>query len=278
MAARVARRLAGIAYSFTAHAHDLYLEQSFLRRAIADARFVVTISEYNRRFMEPYADGTSTPVHVVRCGVDPTAYRFRPRTPPVTGTVHALCVASLEEYKGHRFLLEALAGGPPALRRVELDLVGDGHLREDLRRHVVRLRLTERVRFHGLLAEPEVSRRLGAADLFVLPSVVIARTGFMEGVPVALMEAMAAGVPVIATRLSGVPELVRDGETGLLAEHSDVSSLRDTLLHALEEPSGWGPRLHAARALVETTFDVRREGARTAGLLRDAIASPDHPV
>lgn len=270
LAAWAAWRLAGIPYSFTAHAQDLYVDQSFLSRAIAEARFAVTISEHNRRFMAPYGGDSATPVHVVRCGVDPTAYRFRPRKPPAAGPVRALCVASLEEYKGHRYLLEALADGPPALRRIELDLVGDGRLRSLLEREVHTLRLAGRVRFHGRMTEPEVADRLDQADLFVLPSIVIRRTGLMEGIPVALMEAMAVGVPVVATRISGIPELVRHEESGLLAEHSDAASLRGMLIRALEDLDAWDARLEAARATIESTFDVRREAERIAGLLRDA--------
>ena len=267
LAAWTVARLAGPAYSFTAHAHDIFRDQSFLRRLIADARFVVTISDFNREFLARY-NPAATPVHVVHCGVDPAVWSVRLRALPAHGPVRALCVASLEEKKGHSVLLRALAGDASGcLERVELDLVGPGALRAELEALARGLGLADRVRFHGALAEPDVAALLDRADLFVLPSIV-ARSGFMEGIPVALMEALATGVPVVATRLSGVPELVRDGETGLLAEPGDSASLRAALERALGDPDGARRRAAAGRALVEHEFDAGASAARMAELIR----------
>ena len=264
LAAWTVARLAGPSYSFTAHAHDIFRDQSFLPRLLADARFVVTISEFNREFLARYNPGR-TPVHVVHCGVDPVVWRPRPRAPPGHGAVRALCVASLEEKKGHRVLLRALAGG--GLERVELDLVGPGALRAELEALARELGLGDRVRFHGALPEPDVAALLDRADVFVLASVV-ERSGFMEGIPVALMEALATGVPVVATRLSGVPELVRDGDTGLLAEPGDAASLRTALERAIGDPDAARRRAAAGRALVEREFDAAASAARIAELIR----------
>ncbi|MEJ7892822.1 MAG: glycosyltransferase family 4 protein [Solirubrobacteraceae bacterium] len=99
------------------------------------------------------------------------------------------------------------------------------------------LGLADRVHFPGSLTEEQVRDRLGGGDVFVLASVVAA-DGQMEGIPVALMEALACGVPVVATRLSGIPELVVDGETGLLAEPSDVAGIADALQRTLADPAG----------------------------------------
>jgi glycosyltransferase involved in cell wall biosynthesis len=275
LAAWLCHRLLGVSYSFTAHAHDLFVDQSFLRRRVSAARFVVAISEYNRRFLAAH-NPTGSPVHVVHCGVDPSAYRFRPRAPGPAGPVRALCVASLQEYKGHRVLLEALAGADDDLARVQLDLVGSGPLREELERLAHTLGLEQRVRFHGGLPEPAVTALLDRADLFVLPSVV-ARNGQTEGIPVALMEALAAGVPAVASRLSGVPELVRDGETGLLAEPGSAEQLRIAIGRVLADPQGARLRAEAGRRLVEREFDVRRSAAALADLFR-AAAAPDRPA
>jgi colanic acid/amylovoran biosynthesis glycosyltransferase len=268
LAAWMCHRLTGLPYSFTAHAHDLYLDRSFLETLVRDADFAVAISEFNRRLIRAHVtDAGSTPLHLVHCGVDAERYAFRPRVPPTSGTVHALCVASLQEYKGHRVLFRALAGGSDVLERVRLDLVGSGALRADLERAAVELGIAARVRFHGGLTEPHVLALLNAADLFVLPS-VIERTGFMDGIPVALIEAMAVGVPVVASRLSGVPELVRDGETGLLAEQGNPDSLRRALELTLLDPVAAGRRVTAARRLVEREFDVHASSGRMAELLR----------
>jgi glycosyltransferase involved in cell wall biosynthesis len=266
LSAWLCRRLAGAPYSFTAHAHDLYVDQSMLARKLADAEFAVTISEHNRRFLEAYGDGSR--IHVVHAGIDTAALPFRPRAVPAEGPVRALCVASLQEYKGHAVLLDALAGAPE-LERMELDLVGGGPLRAQLEGRARTLGLGGRVRFHGSMREDSVRRLFDRADLFVLPSVV-ARDGQMEGVPVVLMEALAAGVPVVATRLSGIPELVHDGETGLLVAPGDASELREALVRVVT--GSFEPDLHAGRRLVEREFDV----ADTAARLRELIAAA-HP-
>ncbi len=262
LAAWLCHRLTDVPYSFTAHAHDIFVDTTFLARKIHDARFVVAISEYNRGVLSAFGGDRDTPVHVVHCGIEPDAYRFRPRLPPAEGPVRALCVASLQEHKGHEVLLRALAGNGE-LERVGLDLVGgrDPRPLEALARE---LGLAERVRFLGGLPEHEVARLLDEADLFVLPSRV-ARDGQMEGIPVALMEAMASGLVVVASRLSGIPELVEDGRSGVLAEPGDPDSLRAALDRAL---SGGGIDPTAGRELVEREFAVQRIATQLAELFR----------
>jgi colanic acid/amylovoran biosynthesis glycosyltransferase len=269
LAAWLCERLTGVGYSFTAHAHDLYVDRSQLTRKLGDARFAVAVSRFNGELLGAAAPASTTPVHVVHCGIDPAAYRYRPRAAPRAGPVRALCVASLQEYKGHRVLLEALAGGGPVLERVELDLVGEGPLRRSLELLAARLGIAGRVRFAGALPEPEVTAMLAAADLFVLPSIV-ARDGQMEGLPVALMEALACGVPVVATRLSGVPELVADGLTGILATPGDPAALATALRRVLEDPVAARARAAAGRRVVEARFDVHESGRRLARLFAAA--------
>jgi glycosyltransferase involved in cell wall biosynthesis len=264
LAAWLAWRLAGVSYSFTAHAHDIFIHQAMLARKADDARFVVAISSFHRRFLLERAPGAR--VEVVHCGVHPERLARPERRPAATGPVRALCVAGLREYKGHAVLLRALAA-EPRLDRLELDLVGDGELRPSLEALVAELGLAGRVRFHGWLAEPEVERRLASADLFVLPS-IIAQDGDMEGLPVALMEALAAGLPTIATRQAGIPELVREGETGWLAEPGDVDDLSRALVEALADPDAAAERGRAGRRLVEQEFDQAVSAHRLAELFR----------
>jgi glycosyltransferase involved in cell wall biosynthesis len=271
LAAWVCHRLTGTPYSFTAHAHDLYTAPLGVRRRAVDAEFVVSISEFNRRLLGELApDGA--PVHVVHCGIDTDFYSPESHAPPRTGPVRALCVASLREKKGHRVLFEALAHEAGALSRVELDLVGDGPLRAELERLAADLGLTSRIRFHGDLTEHVVADMLQAADIFVLPS-VIERNGDTEGIPVALMEAMAAGLPVVTSRLSGVPELVRDGETGLLADPGDVPGLADRLTELLADPAAAVARAVTARDLVEREFSLASNSARLATLFAGEFVS-----
>jgi colanic acid/amylovoran biosynthesis glycosyltransferase len=186
--------------------------------------------------------------------------------------VRALCVAALREKKGHRQLFEALASGNSSLDRITLHVVGNGRLREELEAYSARLGLGARVHFHGSLTEPEVVAELDRADIFVLPS-VIERSGDAEGIPVALMEAMAAGVPVVASRMTGVAELVQDEETGLLVEPGDVSDLAAKLVHLVEDPDSARKRATAARRLVEREFELRSSAGRLLDLFAATEAS-----
>lgn len=263
LAAWICWRLTGTPYSFTAHAHDIYVDQGLLARKVRDARFVVTISEFNRRFLADHG-AEEGQVEVVHCGIDPAAYPFRARQTADSGPVRVLCVASLQEYKGHRVLFDALAGAPE-LERLDLDLIGGGPLRAELEALAAELGLSERIRFHGSAPEERVRELLGRADLLVLPSIV-AGDGQMEGLPVVLMEALAAGVCPVTTRLSGIPEIVADGVTGVLAEPGDSESLRAALARAL---AGGVFDAQAGRSLVEREFDVHRSAER----LRALIAS-----
>jgi glycosyltransferase involved in cell wall biosynthesis len=123
------------------------------------------------------------------------------------------------------------------------------------------------------LPEPAVAELLEAADLFVLPSIV-ARNGQREGLPVVLMEALAAGVPVVATRLSGVPELILDGETGLLAEPGDPESLARSIEAVLEDPLAARTRAEAGRNLVQREFNIDSSGATLGRLFLESSAQP----
>jgi colanic acid/amylovoran biosynthesis glycosyltransferase len=266
-------QLTGATFSFTAHAHDIYLDTSFLGRLLDDAAFAVAISAHGQAILL-HAGASPDAVHLIHCGVDPAAYVFAPRTPPAAGPVRLLCVASLQEYKGHRFLLEALAANSASLSRIELELAGRGELRDELESLSLRLDLADRVSFLGPLTEPEIVAALDRADGFVLPSIVVPGTGFTEGIPVSLMEAMATGTPVVASAVAGVPELVVDGETGLLARPADAVSLRAALTRLLTEPeSDIQKRLLAGRRIVERQFDISASAAEMARLLRAQLGA-----
>lgn len=255
LGAWVVHRLIDVPYSFTAHAYDIFLGQEMLGRKMRDARFVVTISRFNRDFLLLRGADAST-IHVIRCGIDPDQYAYRPREIAAGGEVRALCVASLQEYKGHETLLRALAAGGPRLERLSLDLIGEGHLRDQLQDLAASLGIANRVRFHGALEVAQVRRRLEAASSFVLASVVDSR-GNMDGLPVALMEAAASGLPIVSTHVSGIPELVIDGVTGLLAQPRDVEGLAAALARLLEDWPEATARAKKARRLVEAEFDIR---------------------
>ncbi|MGH3182629.1 MAG: glycosyltransferase, partial [Streptosporangiaceae bacterium] len=233
LVAYVAHRLTGIPYSFTVHAHDLFCHRAMLPEKLRRARAAVCISRFNQLRLEVIAPRPRPPIAVIHCGVEVNTYArlAAPAEPsaPTPSALRVLAVGSLQPYKGHRYLIAACA----ELRRcglpVECRIVGGGELESRLRRHIARHRLQGIVRLAGPATETEVVAALAWADAFALPSVVVPRTGKMEGIPVALMEAMAAGLAVVASRISGIPELVTDGVDGILVPPADAPALAAAL-------------------------------------------------
>jgi colanic acid/amylovoran biosynthesis glycosyltransferase len=267
-AAWIVHRLTGIPFSFTAHANDLFVSPSLIQRKVADARFVVAISEYNRRVLLDLCPAARH-VDVIHCGVDIERYPRRELADRNRNL--ALCVASLSPKKGHMHLIDALV--PLAERRpgIVVELVGDGPERDRILRRARELGVIEHVRVLGARSSDGVRARLAEAGVFVLPSIRLA-SGRMEGIPVALMEAMASGVPVVATSLSGIPELVVDGVTGLLVEPGDPRALATAMAAALEDDALAAGLTLRARELVERSFNLTREAQRLGDLFAESIA------
>ncbi|HEY7018489.1 MAG TPA: glycosyltransferase [Gaiellaceae bacterium] len=251
--ALVASELAGVPWSLTAHRWDIR-EANLLAAKARSACFVRTISEAGSRELvaEVGIDGWS-PV-LLRMGVELPAATATPREGRELRLVTA---ANLLPVKGHRYLLEALEG----LDEVSLDVAGEGPLRSELEGRAEGLP----VRFLGAISHTELLAGLGEGrwDAVVLPSVPTAE-GDREGVPVSLIEAMAAGVPVVSTRCGAIPELVTEG-AGLLVPPADPAALRGAL-EQLRDPELRRRLSSAGRARVETEFDVDRVARELAAL------------
>jgi len=271
LAALLAARLLGIGFSFTVHAHDLFADNAMLAEKVRRARFVVTISRYNLERLRGLV-GEVGNVHVVHCGVDGNDFSFQPPVDRTCGPRTVVCVAALREYKGLEFLVQAcclLRDQAPAERFVCF-IVGEGPARASLDRLIRTERLEQRVVLLGARDHTAVRELLHAADTFVLPSVE-ARNKYMDGIPVALMEAMASGVPVIASRLSGIPELVRHGDTGLLVEPRRADQIRDALVACWRDEAASLVRAQRARALIERQYDLRTNTSALAALFEGSI-------
>jgi colanic acid/amylovoran biosynthesis glycosyltransferase len=280
LAALLIHRLTEIPYSFTAHGSDLHVDRRMIAAKVSEAAFVVAVSGYNRELiLEDSGQQHAEKVVVIHCGADPSVFAGE-SGPTRSSNGHAndsdrdskspairiACVASLEEVKGHRFLLHACRLLLDRGVDVRCDLAGDGSLWEPLGRLADQLRLRSHVRLHGAVAQPEVRRVLFDADVAVLPSYPT-EDGRREGIPVALMEAMMCGLPVVASGLSGIPELVDHGRTGYLVPPGDPWSLADRL-EALAASPELRTRMGAAgRGKVLTDFDL----TRTARLLLQEI-------
>lgn len=216
-------------FSFVGHANDLFDRRSLLRRKLERAAFVSCISEWHRSWYRELCPSRAERYQLIRCGVDVESWR--PCRPRQSGEVlRVLCVARLIPKKGVDTLLRALARARKQHGlAVELRIAGDGPQRATLEALAAELELESSVQFLGAVPNEEVAALMSAADVFVL-ACRTDRLGDRDGIPVVLMEAMAAELPVIVGDLPTIRELVRDGETGLLVAGDDVAALADRLV------------------------------------------------
>jgi colanic acid/amylovoran biosynthesis glycosyltransferase len=197
-------------------------------------------------------------IAVHHMGIDLSRFKFTvPRMPTVDQPVRVVSVARLVEKKGLPYAIRAVAALRLGGFDIALDIVGDGPLRSSLDSLIAELGMSNAVRIIGARSRDEVARVMAGAHLFAAPSVT-ARDGDMEGIPVALMEAMASGVPVVATRHSGIPELVEDKVSGLLVPERDTGALAAAFRWLVEHPERWMAMALAAHDAVERNHNGER--------------------
>ncbi|HWD76101.1 MAG TPA: glycosyltransferase [Solirubrobacteraceae bacterium] len=265
----------GVTWSFTMHGPTEFDDVSrfALAEKIRSAAFVACISDYCRaqmmRLVEPSQWDKLT---IVRCGLDAEHLTAVPPSPAEPGRpLRVLTIGRLVPDKGQMLLLRAVAQLRDAGVAVTLTLIGDGPDRAALERATRRLNLEACVEFTGSLGQSDVAERFQSADVFCLPS-------FAEGLPVVLMEAMARGLPVIATRIAGVAELVEDGVSGALVPAARVDELVTALRRLADEPDlrpQWGA---AGRARVARDYDVNQSARVLARLVSGADEDDARPA
>jgi glycosyltransferase involved in cell wall biosynthesis len=269
LAAWIIHRLTGIPYSVTVHAHDIFVDQEMLATKLGEADFVVAISRFNREYLKTHVGSwIEEKTHVIHCGIEPQAYARRGAPAEDAGRFEILNIGSLQPYKGQEVLVRACAQLRDQLVPLRCRIVGGGELQASLQHLIGELQLDGVVELCGPKTQSEVAHMLGETSCYAQPSVITA-TGKMEGIPVALMEALACGLPVVATRISGVPELVRDQETGLLVPPEDPSALADALLAVYRDPDAAGRLGQAGRELVLKEFELKTNVAQLSNLFTD---------
>lgn len=253
--ASIVTRLCGLPFSISAHAKDIYLsDTSDLRRRLLAARFTVSCTEFNCRALRDVAP-TAT-VHRMYHGVDQGV--FSPAVRLDLGLAPLiLSVGRLRAKKGLDTLIDAcrLLRGRGLLFRCEI--VGYGEELHRLQAQIDTHQLADRVVLTGKLVREQVLERYARAAVYVQPSRVTA-DGDRDGIPNVLLEAMAVGVPVVASRVSGIPELVRHRETGLLVEPDDACALADAIAELIHERALAASLARQARAAVARDFDNPR--------------------
>ena len=251
----LAASLAGIGYSITFHGWPVFFDAKYsrIKEKVRAADFTRSISYFCRSQLMMFSDcDDPSSFKVVHCGLSIRKYAYRP---PRQRVERLFCAARLSSEKGLTFLIQALRILRDEGYPLELRLAGDGPSKDHLKKLSQELGLSDHIHFLGYLSEDEVIDELQASDIFVLPS-------FVEGLPVSAMEAMAVGVPVIATNIAGTSELIADGKTGILVRPSDARTLVDAVVRMKDDHSF---RLRAAelgREKIVAEFDVDKESAK----------------
>jgi glycosyltransferase involved in cell wall biosynthesis len=272
----LAAEIAGLPFSFTGHARDIYSEElnpnGLLGRKLRAARFAVTCTQANRRhLLQLTPDAT---VHLVYHGLGADFARLVERepagTPVANGRLRVLGVGRLVAKKGFDVLVDACAGLARRDVPFEALIVGqDDQHGEAVRRRIAALGLEGCVFLPGPMGQAELSREYRRASVFCLPCRVL--PGDRDGLPNVLVEAMASGVPVVTTGVSGIPELVSHETNGLLVPPDDPEALADALMRLHEDRELAGRLARAGNATVRESFDGDVLARRLADLFLEAL-------
>lgn len=268
-----ASRLSGLPFSFTAHAKDIYLKTlnpgDFLRVKLQRASFVVTCTRANRVYLRGFTD--KTPIHVIYHGLDTRQFAYTKHSAEIIGKPLLLSVGRFVEKKGFTYLVEAcqllkqrgydfdcqiVGGGDEYLKRVQT-LIRELHL-EDV------------VRIHPPVTQEELKAILQHATLFALPCQIV-ESGDRDGIPNVLVEAMATGLPVISTEVSGIPELIKDGADGLLVPERNAEKLANAIERLINDRNLRMKFSQAGRATVCRDFDAERNVQRLYQLFAESM-------
>jgi glycosyltransferase involved in cell wall biosynthesis len=273
-AAAIISILTGARFSITAHAYDIYTTNPSLAEKVRRADFVVTCTSYNVAHLVsllPFEERGK--VHLNYHGLDAGKFRFCERRQQIHKRI--LAVGRLTETKGYPYLIEAVH--LLRMRGVDCrcDIVGDGEMRHEVEARIRRRGLQDVVTLHGVISQPKLVELMLNANVLVMASVV-ARNNDRDGIPNVILEAMASGLPVIASEVSGIPEVVIDGETGLLVPEGDAVALEKAIAGVFEDPGRAAQMAMRARKKIERDFDIDENVGALMNLFETEIREIDH--
>lgn len=258
--ARLAAKFARIPYTFTAHAKDIFHESvcpEDFRRKLKDAEDVVTVSDYNLRYLRENYGPAAEHMRRVYNGLDLQRFTYKA---PLHRLPKIVAVGRLVEKKGFADLIGACATLAASGRQFTCEIVGSGELEADLRRRIEQSGAGGMVRLIGPRPQAEVVRLVQEAAAFVAPC-VLGEDGNRDGLPTVLLEAMALGTPVVSTDVTGIPEVLRDGETGLLVPQRNPAALAGAISRLTGNSTLRVRLAHRARRLIEADFNVHDNAA-----------------
>ena len=273
-AAMIVSILTGARFSITAHAYDIYTTNPSLVAKLRRAEFVVTCTAYNVAHLTSLLPpGQRTKIHLNYHGLALDGFPFGRHAPHKEPRI--LAVGRLTETKGYPYLIEAVHLLRLRGIECECDIVGDGELRRKLERQIRERGLEPLVKIHGVLNQPRLIEMMRGANALVMAS-VIARNNDRDGIPNVLLEAMALGLPVIATDVSGIPEVVIDGKTGTLVASGDAVEIEQAVAALLANPGDAARMAANARKKIERDFGVNENVGALMNLFETTIWRTEH--
>ncbi len=269
--AYVAHLISGLKYSMSAHAYDIYMTQRMLPAKIAAAKFVVTCARTNQRFLARLVGPRLAEKVVVSYhGVDVSRFSPIPSERPARNTFTIGSCGQLERYKGMHLLVDACAMLRDEGVQVQCWIIGEGPEKPNLQRQIESRGLTDCVSLLGARPHAEIAERLRHSDAFALASELVGKSRRRDVIANVIVEAMAVGLPVVASHIPGAEELVEDTGTGYLVPPNDAAALGKALLRLAREPEERARLGSAARRRILAHFDSARNVAWLAGKLRQA--------
>ncbi|TQV70535.1 colanic acid biosynthesis glycosyltransferase WcaL [Exilibacterium tricleocarpae] len=275
--ARLAAQLAGISYSFTAHAKDIFHQQvdrDVLRRKLADAATVVTVSEFNVRYLQDTFGPAAASLNLIYNGIDLEQFKF---TAPASRRPLILGIGRLVEKKGFEYLIDACAELVAQGQQFTCEIAGPGILAAALQARIEARQLSGYVKLCGPLAQSEVRAKLLQASVMAAPCVISADDD-RDGLPTILLEAMALGTPCVSTDVTGIPEVLRHNQTGLQVAQRDAQGLAAACGRLIHDSELRQRLARAARRLIEEKFDIRRNSAELRQVFSAAMMTSNPAV
>jgi glycosyltransferase involved in cell wall biosynthesis len=257
--------LTDLPVSCTVHAFDIFTRSpDSLKKRLAECKFIASISKFNIEYLRKTCGNSIDDLcRVVHCGIDAEKFRSVSRQPEPGRIV---CVCRLSPKKGLDVAIRACAKLRDNIVKFQFEIAGDGPHRRALEKLIERLHLSDKVKLLGARPNDQLTELFSRASVFLMPCVKTL-DGDMDGIPVAMMEAMACEVPVVSTAISGIPELVEDGITGRLAPENDVDALAQILQELLGDMDKIEQFGKAGRERVLTDFCI----SENAAMLRELI-------
>jgi colanic acid/amylovoran biosynthesis glycosyltransferase len=264
----------------TFHGHDLsaYLKiegNNVYNFLFKKGDLFLPISErWKRKLIELGCDEKKILVH--RMGIDTRKFEFLPRRYEEGKNLKLLTIARLVEKKGVEYGVRAVAKLLKKYPNIEYRIVGDGPLKKEIEQLIANLNVGEKIKLLGWREQEEITHLLKDTHIFLAPSVT-SKDGDQEGIPVVLMEALAMGIPVVTTQHSGIPELVKDGESGYLVPERDVEALAQKLEFLALRPKIWSKMGEAGRKFVERHYDINKLNDKLVNIF-DQITQSKQPL